>query len=455
LNCDSVFTPILGPVAIEVTNLGTENRELRTANENSQLTDRLYYRDPLLFNFDAQVVEASPEGERLAVVLDCTAFYPASGGQIFDTGKLRAGSVEFPVAEVAERDDGIVVHYVRRSDEAQNAFTPGAAMRGTIDAERRRDHMQQHTGQHVLSAAFIRLFDMPTVSFHMGAGEDATCTIDLDTTSVTSEQAVAAERLANEVLWEDRPVEIRFVSLEEARRLGLRKLPPREGEIRLIEVRDFDLTACGGTHVARTGQIGAVLLRKIDKVRQGTRVEFVCGLRAVGVARRDYGTLTSAAEMLSAHIWELPQQVGKQLEEVKSARKREQHLLEEIAGLEAARLLRGGEQCGEFMLVSKIYEDRDPAFIKLVAQKAIATEVKAVVMLGALGGQSSDKKGDQPTVVLAQTPGLPFNAGGLLKDALAAAGGRGGGSRDLAQGGVPDAEKLRLLIAELGAKLRS
>ncbi len=177
------------------------------------------------------------------------------------------------------------------------------------------DHIQQHTGQHVLSAAFIRLFNMATVSFHMGA---ESCTIDLDTPSVTMEQMERAEGLANDVIAQDRPVGVRFVPLEEARELGLRKLPPKQtGDLRLIDIKDFDLCACGGTHVRATGQIGCILLRKAEKVKQGMRVEFVCGLRAVAMARKDYATLTEAAGLYSSHIHELPQQIRKGLEEIK------------------------------------------------------------------------------------------------------------------------------------------
>jgi len=199
---------------------------------------RLYYTDSFLSEFDAQVMDLVT-APRPAVVLDRTAFYPTSGGQVFDTGWLEANGTRLRVLEVAEQDDRIL-HYL---EAAPANLAVGVSVRGTIDVPRRREHMQQHSGQHVLSAAFIRLFEMPTVSFHMG---DEACTIDLDTKAATAEQVEKAEDLANQIVMEDRPVEIRFVSLEEARRLGLRKLPPVEREqLRLIDIRDFDLTACG------------------------------------------------------------------------------------------------------------------------------------------------------------------------------------------------------------------
>src|SRR5215831_16723168 len=230
------------------------------------MTHRLYYHDSFLYTFDAIVLESLEREGKRAIVLDRTAFYPTSGGQVHDTGKLvLADEREFPVTEVADEDNGRIFHFT------EEPLPAGTVVVGRVDAARRRDHMQQHSGQHVLSAAFIRLFNMPTVSFHMGA---ESCTIDLETASLTPSQVQEAERLANEVVLEDRPVSVRFVALEEARKLGLRKLPPKQsGDLRLIDIREFDLTACGGTHVRSTGQIGAILLRKTEKVKQGVRVE--------------------------------------------------------------------------------------------------------------------------------------------------------------------------------------
>ena len=401
---------------------------------------RLYYTDSFLSEFDAQVSEilAAP---RPAVILDRTAFYPTSGGQVFDTGWLEAQGARMRVVEVAEQADRIL-HYL---ESVPAGLAPGAQVHGAIDLSRRRDHMQQHSGQHVLSAAFIRLFEMPTVSFHMG---EEVCTIDLETNSATAEQIDAAEDLANQVVMEDRPVEIRFVSLEEARGLGLRKLPPVEREqLRLIDIHDFDLTACGGTHVGSTGQIGPILVRKAEKVRQGVRVEFVCGGRGLAAARRDRLALNEAAGVLSAHIWEMPQQVRKLAEEGKAARKLRSDLLNELAELYAARLLRETPETNGFHLVARTFPDRDLEFVKLLAQKLVRTEGKrAVALLGA--GEGS------PALVFAQTAGLAFDMGALMKEALAASGGRGGGTKDMAQGGVAKAELLEPALKSIHYKLR-
>jgi len=298
------------------------------------MTKRLYYDSSEIHEFDSvleDVAPVSPEQPRPAVILRETAFYPTSGGQVHDTGWLTLGGSSraedrLRVAEVAEAEDGRVVHYLEAPLKVPLA---GAAVHGSIDLERRRDHMQQHTGQHVLSAAFIELYQMPTVSFHMG--EDY-CSIDLATPSLTPERISGAEKRANQIVFENRPVRVRYVSRAEAEKLGLRKLPPAErNELRLIEIADFDLSACGGTHVSASGQIGSIILRESEKVRQGTRVEFVCGERAVRMARRDYSALTEAAALFSAQLWDVPEQIRKSLEESKLVRKQKEDALEQLA----------------------------------------------------------------------------------------------------------------------------
>ena len=386
------------------------------------LTERLYYTDSFLHEFEARVVAVSGE----AVTLDRSAFYPTSGGQVFDTGWLEAnGSTRIRVKEVTEDErTGDVQHIVE--GDAQ-VLSPGSVVRGIIDPERRLDHMQQHTGQHVLSAAFEKLYSFPTVSFHMG--EDS-CTIDLTTDALNARQLEAVEALANQVIAEDRPVEIRFASPDEARALGVRKIPPAEREkLRLIDVRDFDLNACGGTHVRSTGQIGCILLRKTEKVKQGVRVEFVCGLRAVRTARRDFETLTEAAAVFSTHIWDVPQQVRKSLDEIKSAQKAQHRLLEEVAELQAQQMLQSAPDRGGHKLVVQFFPEHDLGFIKMLSQK-LTKSGTAVALLGC--------GGPQPSLVFAQTTGLPNDMGALMKQTVQQLGTRGGGNRDMAQGGAPD-----------------
>jgi alanyl-tRNA synthetase len=407
------------------------------------VTDHLYYHDSFLYEFDADVAELTSVDSRPAIVLDRTAFYPTSGGQVFDTGWIQPAGTEQKVriTEVVERDDGAILHFL----ETAAAIQQGSRVRGSIDVDRRRDHMQQHSGQHVLSAAFIELFNMPTVSFHMG---DEACSIDLDTKNLSNSQVEQAEALANDVITQDKPVSIRFVTQAEAQGLGLRKIPPVERDkLRLIDIHDFDLTACGGTHVASTGQIGSIFLRKIEKVRQGWRVEFVCGKRAVGTARHDYSTLTESAGLLSSHIWDLPQQIRKAQEEARAARKSREQLLEELAGFYAEQLLSETREQNGHKVVTRIFSDRDLAFIKLLAQKLTRHSSNAIALLASSCGS--------PTLIFAQSAGQPFDMSALIKDVLGKLGGRGGGSKDMAQGGPLQVEGLESILNELAAKLCS
>jgi alanyl-tRNA synthetase len=394
------------------------------------MTDRLYYHDSFLYDFDAEV-RSVLEGPRPALVLDRTAFYPTSGGQIHDTGSitsLKDAAAKLRVTEVIDTEDGHVVHYL---EAPLKDVQPGSRVHGEIDSARRRDHMQQHSAQHVLSAAFVRLFNMPTVSFHMA---DDYCSIDLDTPSLTLKQIEAAEQLTNEIVLENRPVDVRFVSRAEAERLGLRKLPPAErDQLRLIDILDFDLTACGGTHVAQTGQIGGVLLRKSEKVRQGYRVEFVAGQRAVATARRDFSVLTETAALFSAGIYDVPQQARKALDEIKSLRKQREQSQEELAAAQAEALLAEIPERNGRKLVVRTFAERDLNFIKLLAQK-ITRQFPSVALLAT--------SSPQPALVFAQSAGQPYDMAALLKQTMSKLSGRGGGSKDLAQGGVPSAEGL-------------
>jgi len=304
--------------------------------------------------------------------------------------------------------------------------------------------MQQHSAQHVLSSAFVRLFGMATVSFHMA---DDYCSIDLDTPSLTKDQVEAGERRANEIVVEDRPVDLRYVTRDEAEKLGLRKLPPTErDQLRLIDIRDWDVTACGGTHVNTTGQIGSILLRKTEKARQGYRVEFVAGQRAVATARRDFSTLTETAAMFSAGIYDVPQQARKSLDEIRSLHKQLEQSQDELAAAQAATLLAETPESQGRKLVVRTFSDRDLNFLKLLAQK-LTRQSPAVALLAT--------ESPQPALVFAQSAGQPHDMGALLKETMAKLGGRGGGSKDLAQGGAPNSEGLAAALAAAAAALSS
>ena len=408
------------------------------------MTQRLYYNDSFLFDFRAKVLDTTELKRESnhsiwAVKLDSTAFYPTSGGQPFDTGRLIAESksgvsLESAVEDVFEDEHGEIWHRVTK------VVPPGAEVRGLIDTERRRDHIQQHTGQHMLSAAFIQLLNAKTVSFHLG---EQMSTIDLEVQSIARENLIRVERLVNEIIAEDRPITVQYASREQAQQMGVRKLPEREGEIRLIDIRDFDLNACGGTHARSTGQIGGLLLRRTEKVKQGVRVEFVCGLRAVTAARRDYELLSESAALYPCAPADLPSNISKQRDEARQQQKREARLLEKIAELKSAEMLH--QLSGSTpKVIAEVFPDRDATFIKLLAQK-LTRNSGVVAFMGASQGP--------PALVFARSADISSDMGTLLRELVTAAGGRGGGGKDFAQGGVAEAAQLQPILDAARSRL--
>src|SRR6185437_110243 len=412
------------------------------------MTERLYYNDSFLYDFTAQVLDTrelsrSDNQSTWAIKLDRTAFYPSSGGQPFDTGTLIAASksgvqLEAAVEDVSEDENGEIWHRVNK------VLPPGAAIRGLIDVERRRDHMQQHTGQHLLSAAFIELIGAKTVSFHLG---DQISTIDLDQSALSHPDLLRVEKLANQVIGEDRPITVRYATREQALEMGVRKLPERTGEIRLIDIENFDLNACGGTHARTTGQIGGLLVRRIEREKQGARVEFLCGMRAVAAARADFELLAETAALYPCAPADLPGNIAKQREEARQIQKREARLLAEMAELKAAQMLREAPiaPLGR-RLFAEVLEERDAAFIKLLAQKLTRESSGVVAVFGSLQGA--------PALVFARSADVEIDMGALLRELVTAAGGRGGGAKDFAQGGVPDVVALKLVIDQAVLKIQ-
>jgi len=391
------------------------------------MTERLYYLDSYLREFDAQVIACEPEGDRWKIALDRTAFYPTSGGQPHDTGKLGDAAI----SEVADAENHKVVHY------ASAAVAPGP-VRGQIDWKRRLDHMQQHTGQHLLSAAFIELFQFPTVSFHLGAESS---TIDLEAPSLSAAHLDGAERRTNQIIFEDRLVSIRFGTAEEFAEAGIRKKVEREGILRAIEVEGFDRQPCGGTHLARTGQAGLLLLRKIERRRESWRVEFVCGSRALAAARSDYATLGRAAEQLNCALSDVPGVVKKMAEERRGQHAEVKRLEERLAEHEALALIAGSKSDapgGERTIVAVI-DDASAAYLALVAAKVAAREKTVVVLASRSAGH----------VVIAQSKGGARNLGSLLRSVLSEFGGKGGGARDFAQGSLPETTRIDPFLARV------
>jgi alanyl-tRNA synthetase len=313
---------------------------------------RIYYTDPTCRTFDATVIRSFEYEGRPAVALNQTAFYPTSGGQPFDVGRLGDATV----VDTIDVDD-VVMHIVT------GQLAEGTSVRGEIDWQRRFDHMQQHTGQHVLSAAFDRLFDNRTVSFHMGA--DAS-TIDLAREATMDEIERAVDE-SNRVVWADCSVAIRFVSEAEAGRLPLRKDPTRGGTLRLIEIPDFDLSACGGTHVSRTGEIGVIAVIASERFKGGSRLTFVCGHRALRVLRGYRDAISGSIRVLSVLPTELPSAVERLQSEGKDLRKTIGRLQESLAVHEAARLMNAATVSGSLRMVIEVIEGWDAQGLKAIA----------------------------------------------------------------------------------------
>jgi alanyl-tRNA synthetase len=397
------------------------------------MTDRLYYTDPYLRAFDATIARVGRRDDRLVLTLDRTAFYPSSGGQPFDTGRLGP----FLVVDVIDEDDGSISHVVEAGlDVAQGfspAIEPGDAVHGEVDWTRRFDHMQQHSGQHVLSAAFNTLFAVRTVSFHLGG---AVSTIDL-AREMSPAEIASAEAEANRIVWEDRPVAIRFVDAEQAARLPLRKEPARGGMLRLIDVESFDLSACGGTHVARTGGIGVIAVASWERFKGGQRLEFLCGGRALTRYRTLRDAVTTSVRLLSALPEELPAAIERLQADAKEQKRSLVALQGDLARYHAKDLAASAEEVGTCRLVARAI-DTDANGLKALATAIAATPGYLVVLVST---------STPALAVIARSAGVNVSAQHVLAALIAQFGGRGGGKPELAQGGGIGASADEILAA--------
>jgi alanyl-tRNA synthetase len=385
------------------------------------MTQRLYYDDCYLRDFRARVIDSADGGRK--IYLDRSAFYPTSGGQPFDLGAI--GGVA--VREVIDEEDR-VAHIL----DAPLAATEVDAK---IDWARRYDHMQQHTGQHLLSAVLVELYDVPTVSFHMGA---LSSTIDLGTGKLDSAQIERVEERCAEIVAEARPVSISYEDSQAD--LGLRKPSARSGTLRIISIDRLDRSACGGTHVRSTAELGPVLIRKMERMRGNVRIEFVCGMRAVRRARQDFQLLSEISRIVSVPFEETPALVAAQTEKAKSLEKTAARLAAELAKREGAELYASTAP--------------DPAGIRKVTQRGpIDDAMRARAQAFVAGSKAvflavSD---NPPSLLLAASADSGIHAGDRVKAAVTSAGGRGGGNQALAQGSVPTPEALEKILAQLTA----
>jgi alanyl-tRNA synthetase len=406
-------------------------------------TERLYYNDSHLIEFEARVIDVT---ERVsgwtAVVLDRTAFYPTGGGQPSDTGTLNGSRV----VECIDDGERGVLHVVQGLAPAQDAIVSGR-----VDWSRRLDHLQQHSGQHILSQAFVSLFNAPTRSFRV---LESSCEIDIELGNPTTEIIERAIELANNVVWEDRAITIHNVSAAEAAAMPLRKEPSHEGELRLIEIEGFDLTPCGGTHAYRTGEVGVIAMRSWERAKGLTRVEFVAGMRALADYRRANRSAREVAALFSTGRDDVGQHAAQLVEENKELRRQVRALEEVAAEVEAERLWStAAVQTDGTRVVAHVFEDREAEFLKKVAH-ALIVRPRTIALLGSREIETGrgkpatgDKKpgsGDKSAarLVFARSSDAPGDMNELMREACTLLDGRGGGKPDMAQGGGKNVAQL-------------
>jgi alanyl-tRNA synthetase len=386
-------------------------------------TRRLYYDDAFETEFTARVihcevlppdVKSGITGKVWSLILDRTAFYPTSGGQPNDLGKIADANV------LDVRDEGDeIIHVVDRHPADPD-------VNGCINWPRRFDHMQQHTGQHLLSAMFQERFGLPSVSFHLGT---EICTIDLRGPEPSAEILEGAERAANKVIFEDRPVNVRYGTADQLAQLGVRKEVDRKGILRAIEIEGADLQPCGGTHVKRTGQIGVVLVRRCTKVRQDWRVEFICGGRSERVARRDFQLLREAAEKLGCAPEDFLSAVSRTITERDANFKALRALQQRLAESEAALALQSTPPGAKgFRVVARVFEGVPADYLGFFATEFVKSEGAIALLAAAEGGH----------LHFAQHPSAGKDMSALLKQVFDKVGGKGGGTGDFARGRLND-----------------
>ncbi len=398
------------------------------------MNERLYYEDAYLIRFSAQVAERLTHQDQPAVRLVRSAFYPTSGGQPHDTGRLNGTAV----VDVQVGADGTVLHLLAEPlpEEAENVS-------GKIDWARRYDHMQQHSGQHLLSQTFFRRLGLETVSVHFG---DALNTVDLDGPPLAAAQLADIETAANEMVWKNRPIRAYWVNEEERGKVPLRRAPAVQGSTRIVEIDKFDWSACGGTHVRRTGEIGLISLLRIEKRRGKSRVHFVCGRRALADAAERRGLLRETAGLLDSGVDDVPELVAKLQEALRSAERELKALQEGLVEYQARELLAEAEAAGGLRLVVREMADSEPAAVQRLAS-ALVAGLGVVALLGCA-------RGDKGTAVFARSEDCSVHVGNLLRDTLRQFGGGGGGRSDFAQGGGVAAEKLSDVLSAAAETVR-
>ena len=405
------------------------------------MTRRLYYTEPYRARFEARVVEQLTWDAQPAVVLDRTAFYPESGGQPADHGTLGDAAV----LDVVERpSDGAVVHVLSQE-------VPDPTVEGTVDWRRRFDHMQQHTGQHVLSAAFRQRLDAETVGFHLGSESS---TIDVSATGLDDVDLRSVETLANAVIWDDRAIATRFADDEALAELGVEPPDDVEGPFRLLVIpgspegdnTPFDVNPCGGTHVSRTGEIGLIKIVGLERRGDDTRVTFLCGRRALRDYENKDRVIAGLAGRLTVGFWELDEAVERLQEENKALRHAERELRQRLLDVETDELIETAETRGPYRVVGRVWTGRSPDELRILARKLTDTP-RVVAFLFSVA--------ERMHFCFARSEGLDLDVNEHLQVVCARLDGGGGGRPQVAQGSAPaaDAGEVQQILDDLLAGL--
>ncbi|CAB1058661.1 Alanyl-tRNA synthetase family protein [Olavius sp. associated proteobacterium Delta 1] len=385
------------------------------------MTKKLYLDHQYLREFSSTILQKVEAGKNPGIILEQTLFYPASGGQPRDTGTVN----DIPVLDVFEDEKHGIVHLLAEP-------VAGEAVEGRINWQRRFDHMQQHTGQHLLSQAFMMAGNAATVSFHMG---DESSTLDLNQGNFSIEAIAAVEDLANQIIYENRPVMSRIIRKNELDQYPVRKLPSVDDNIRIVEIKDFDYSPCGGTHCSKTGEIGIVKIRRFENYKGGSRIHFLCGLRALKDYQEKSNIIKQIGDCLSAGETDLYNNIKKYRDELKSLRREHSNLNKRYLNYEAQALFSERKEIDNINIIVKIFEDRHPKELKILAQKVLQNFPDTLILFGA-------KAEGKASLFFLRSEGLACDMGKLMQDACAVINGRGGGRPQQAQGGGPATDKL-------------
>ena len=398
-------------------------------------TKRNYYTDAYTTRFEATLLGVTKHDGRPALLLDQSYFYPTSGGQAHDLGAINGCAV----IDVVAGEDGTIYHIVEALPDSAPAL---GLVSCEIDWPRRYDHMQQHAGQHLLSQLFYRQLGVETVSVHFGERDS---TLDLDIATVTPEQLAEAERAANDLVFAALPITAYFVPESELRRVPLRRPPKVSGEIRIVEIAGYDHSACGGTHVRTTAEIGPIKLLRQERRRGQTRITFLCGKRALSDYAHKHELLLQAAAVYSAEIAQVPELLARAQEQVKTLQRQVDELTTQLLSFEVEEIAATATQAGDYQVIVQHWPERTVDATKTLANLLQARPNTVALLATTAGGKA--------TILFARSEDVQAHMGNLLRDALKAFGGGGGGRPEFAQGGGVAVEQVDTLLAYARARL--